>query len=72
VGTVADMFKQLGPSHLGNAGKGKGAGRLLKLRAAPRGCGELGVTVGKYEDVVPAYTFTGIEMAVRSESLLLM
>ena len=41
---------------MGNAGKGKGAGRLLKLRAAPRGCGELGVTVGKYEDVVPAYT----------------
>lgn len=56
VGTVVDMFKQLRPFHLRNVGKGKGAGRLLKLWAVPQGCGELGVAVGKYEDVVPAYT----------------
>lgn len=56
MGTVVDMFKQLRPFHLGNVGKGKGAGRQLELGAVPQGCGELGVAVGKYEDVVPAHT----------------
>lgn len=75
------MFKQLGLICFKSTGRGKVAGRGLKLRAGPQSCGELRFSYGpwgSYGKVLKTRpslylkSFTGIEMSVRGESLFLM
>jgi len=75
------MFKQLGLVSFESTGRGKDAGRGLKLGAGPQSCGELRFCCGPWGSrgkVLKSRTslhfksFAGIEMSVRSESLLLM
>lgn len=75
------IFEQLGLVSFESTGKGKDAGRGLKLGARPQSCRELRFSCGpwhshgkvlKHRSSLYYRSFAGMEMSMRSESLFLV